>query len=177
MAAHEDHGLIKLATIVKAHGLNGEVIAEIQHNREALESKTHIFIRDRRGDLTPYQIEDIKEKQGGEDLFFVKLAFINDRTSAERLTGASVFGEAAGQAEIEQELPDDLSGWDVLDKQDNIIGQVEEFMDMPAHPVITIKLNTSEMYLVPFVDEYITAIDEDSRRISVKNLDQLDPEE
>lgn len=176
MAAHEDHGLIKLATIVRAHGLNGEVIADAQPNREAFENKKHIFVRDRRGDLIPYQIEEIKEKQGGEDLFFVKLAFINDRTSAEQLTGSSVFGEVAGQSQNEQQLPDDLVGWDILDEQGNIIGQVEDFMEMPAQPVITLKLNTSETYLVPVVDEYVEEIDEYNRRITVKNLDQLDPE-
>lgn len=179
MAAHADHGLTELGSITKAHGLDGALILEAHDAPGVIEDLSRIFIRDRRGDLMPYQIQEIKSLDGKVTSFFVKLVFINDRTSAESFSGKKVFADIpeTPAAEYPDSGEDDLTGWQVFDSDNNHIGLVEDFLEMPAHPVITISLLSATTYMVPLVDEYVVSVDEVNQRVTVKNLAQLDPEE
>ena len=54
----------------------------------------------------------------------------------------------------------------------NLIGTVKEVMDMPAHPVLRIKTNDTDV-LIPFVETFIVNVDLDSKRIDVKMMEGL----
>ncbi len=178
MAAPEDTGMTALGTIVKAHGLDGGIIVDPKVDSAEFEKITRIFIRDRRGDLIPYQVENSRlDRKKGRETFFVKLAFINDRTTAEDLAGSSIFTEEEIPELLpEVELPDVLD-WQVFDVDQQQLGVVSEIMDSPAHPIISVSGEIIGELLIPWVDEYIAEVDEENNVVVAKNIDRLIPDE
>ena len=180
MPAHGDHQLIVLGTIAKAHGLKGDLIMVAEQEPEAIRELSHVFIRDHRRDLIPHRLENFRpEGDSDYDTFFVKLAFIDDRTTAERLVGSKLYGEL--EDEPRTEAPDssglDIERWPVYDEEQHYIGTVTEVMEMPAHYVISVDREEQDPLLIPEVSEYISSVDRNKQMLVVRNIDQLEPDE
>lgn len=178
MVDPEDTGMTALGTIVKARGLDGEITVEPQVSPDDFSEINRVFIRDRRGDMIPYQIETFRvERKKGREMFFVKLAFVNDRNDAESLSGSVIFGEYnLSEPESNISLPD-ITGWRVLNSANESVGTIRGILESPAHPIIEITQEDNEELLVPWVDEYIDKLDHDRQVVITKNLDRLIAEE
>lgn len=178
MAAREHSGLTALGTIVKAHGLKGGLIVDPDIDPELFREVSRVFIRDRRQDLIPYQIEEFRvDQKKGRLLFFVKLFFIDDRSAAEEITGSVIYGEVDLPKEQPDEETPDITGWKVADTENRYIGTVKSLLESPAHLIITILKDKGDEVLVPWVDEYVDEVDSDKQMLFVKNLDRFESDE
>ncbi len=178
MAAREQTGLTALGTIVKAHGLQGGVIVDPDIDPELFREVTRVFIRDRRQDLIPYQIEEFRvDQKKGRQLFFVKLTFIDDRSAAEEISGSVIYGEVDLPDEQPGDEIPDITGWKVADAENRYIGTVKNLLESPAHLIITILKEKGDEILVPWVEEYVDEVDSDKQLLFVKNLDRFESEE
>ncbi len=65
----------------------------------------------------------------------------------------------------------DLVGCQVFSNQ-NLIGQVKEVMDMPAHPVLRLESQEKDI-LIPFVEKFIETVDLDEKRIDIHFMEGL----
>jgi len=96
-----------------------------------------------------------------------KLAGCDDREAAERLRGCdiAVTREALGEAEAGTLYRVDLVGLQVKDESGVVLGRVEGFFDTGDTGVMVVKGERERM--IPFVPEYVKAVDRASRSITV----------
>ncbi len=131
-----------------------------------------IYLQNGRGDLIPARIESVRVQQKDKRLsFFTKFEHIANRREAESLTGFPVL-VAKDKA---SNMVSEKAGWisfEVFDDKKEYIGKVENMIENPAHPILDISIVRGNL-LVPYVDEYIEAVDEENEAIYCKNLEQL----
>lgn len=166
----------KIGYIARSHGVQGEIllISDI-YAPSLFDTLDLVRIENARGDLIPARIESVRVQEKHDRLsFFVKFEHVTDRTQADRLKQFSVF---ANRNKVNHLLDQDDDSMDMTSFEiwmdDTRIGSVEEVIHNPAHPILQISTSNQEQLLVPFVDEYIAAVDEEQQRIRCKNLEQL----
>lgn len=166
----------KIGYIARSHGVQGEVLIISELDAPTLfDSLDLVRIENARGDLVPARVESVRVQEKHNRLsFFVKFEHVTDRTQADRLKQYTVF---ADRDQVEHLLerdddPVDMTSFEVR-MNDSRIGTVEEVLYNPAHPILQVSTRNREQLLVPFVDEYVTAVDEEHRQIHCRNLKQL----
>jgi 16S rRNA processing protein RimM len=98
-----------------------------------------------------------------------KFAGHDSREAAERLRGADVAvgREALGEAESGTLYQVDLLGLDVVDAAGEKLGEVEAFFKAGDAAVMVVRGAASGERMIPFVQEYVKAVDREARRITV----------
>lgn len=162
--------------IVRSHGVHGEVVINPEFETPQLfENIDLVRIENTRGDLVPARIESVRVQDKKNRLsFFVKFEHVTDRTGAEEIKNSAVYAnrdEVEGLTDLTDELID-LSSFDVVSNGKKY-GTVEMVMDNPAHPILKVVTEDREQLLIPVVDEYVIAFDEENHVIECQNLDQL----
>jgi len=96
-----------------------------------------------------------------------KLAGCDDRNAADALRGAdvAVTREALGEAEDGTLYWVDLVGLEVVDEGGTRLGEVEGLFESGETSVLVVK--GAKERLIPFVPEYVKAVDREARRITV----------
>ena len=96
-----------------------------------------------------------------------KLAGCDDRDAADALRGAevAVTREALGEAEEGTLYWVDLVGLEVVDESGTKLGEVEGLFETGETSVLVVK--GAKERLIPFVPDYVKAVDRESRRITV----------
>jgi 16S rRNA processing protein RimM len=96
-----------------------------------------------------------------------KLAGCDDRNAADALRGAdvAVTREALGDAEDGTLYWVDLVGLEVVDEGGTRLGEVEGLFESGETSVLVVK--GAKERLIPFVPEYVKAVDREARRITV----------
>ena len=106
------------------------------------------------------------EEQGGE--FVVFFEGVEDRSASEALAGCHCLVRRA-------DLPEDalaagshgLIGWTVRDEAAGFSGTVSDVIDNPGQALLEIADDDGGTVLVPLVDEFVLAIDEEARFIEL----------
>jgi 16S rRNA processing protein RimM len=168
----------KVGTIVKAHGLKGEVLINVEVDLpELLEEQNLFYINNQRGDLEPRRVEkSYLANKKGRPSFFVKFESVDDRAQAERLVrrGIHVADNRYDQMMLpDSDMPgDELIGYVILDENDRNCGEVVDVLESPAHLILHIASDGGP-YMIPYVDEYIMSVDDDQVMIHCRNLQPL----
>lgn len=95
---------------------------------------------------------------------------LKDINMVEKYVGYEIYATSNEDLELEEDeyYLDDLVDLDVFDENNNYIGKVFDFIEVPQGYIMEIK-NSNDKKLIPFVDEYILEITED--KIIVKVLE------
>jgi 16S rRNA processing protein RimM len=166
----------QIGYIARSHGVQGEVLIIPEMYAPTLfDTLELVRIEDARGDLIPARVESVRVQEKNNRLsFFVKFEHVTDRTKAEQLKQHAVF---ADRKQVEPLIDREESPVNILSFavrfNDQQIGTVENIINSPAHPILEVVTDDNEQLLVPFVDEYVTAVDEEARHIRCQNLEQL----
>jgi 16S rRNA processing protein RimM len=98
-----------------------------------------------------------------------KFAGYNGRPAAEALRGAevAVSRAALGEAEAGTLYQVDLLGLDVVDGAGARLGEVERFFQAGDAAVMVVRDAGKGERMIPFVREYVKAVDREARRITV----------
>ena len=93
-----------------------------------------------------------------------------DINKVEEYIGYEIYASKDDELELDEDeyYLDDLVGLDVYDENDDFIGELTDFIEVPQGYIMEIK-NKGKKVLIPFVDEHIVDIKED--RIIVKVLE------
>jgi 16S rRNA processing protein RimM len=96
-----------------------------------------------------------------------KLAGCDDREAADALRGAevAVMREALGEAEEGTLYWVDLVGLEVVDESGTKLGEVEGLFETGETSVLVVR--GAKERLIPFVPDYVKAVDREARRITV----------
>lgn len=166
-------GYIQIGNIVKVHGLKGELILESPFD-ELPDSISLIYAGKEGRQLSPYRLETLQSRpKSGRNLFFLKLENVDTRSDAEALIRSDVY---CAENDIPEHSPLweedlDIIGWQITDN-DNHFGEVVDVFETPAHFIIEIN-HKSGSVLVPWVEEYITELDEENHTVIAQNLDRF----
>ena len=136
-----------------------------------------VYIKNVRGDYIPTRITHVRDEGRSQHIsFFVKFDHIVDRSSADALKQSSIYLEHSHSEEWQvQEDEDPLVGYSVFDEEQQLIGIISEVLETAAHPIIVVQKNKDSL-MVPFVDEFILSVDDESEAIVCHNLDQFEEE-
>lgn len=167
----------KIGYIARSHGVQGEVLIIPEMYAPTLfDTLDLVRVRNTRGDLIPARIESVRVQEKNNRLsFFVKFEHVTDRSQAEELKQLDVFASRTQVLHLldgDEDNALDMTSFEIW-INDTRIGSVKEVVPNPAHPILRIATSSRKQLLVPFVDEYITAVDREHQRIQCQNLEQL----
>ena len=113
------------------------------------------------------QVRILDSKRAGQNLA-VRLEGIDTMDAARMLTGAEI---QVDRSELPATGPHehylhDLLGLEAVNREGVALGRVDEFLEMPAHPVMVLRDGKLER-LVPMVPERLVAVDLEAGRVTV----------
>ncbi|MGK7369249.1 MAG: ribosome maturation factor RimM [Candidatus Halalkalibacterium sp. M3_1C_030] len=171
----EDQYLM-IGHIARSHGVKGEVLIISEVNAPQLFEEIDLaHIQNVRGDLIPARIESFRVQEKNNRLsFFVKFEHVSDRNQAEELKSYPVYVlREKAESLMEDDEAVDYTEFKIKDDQEKSIGTITGVIENPAHPILEVLTDNREKLLIPFVDEYISSVDEDQGIIYCQNLEQL----
>jgi 16S rRNA processing protein RimM len=153
-----------MGRVVGAFGLNGWVKVKVfTESVDTLGSFPKWLLQLREG-WREVALEDFEIHSKGP---VAKLAGCDDRDAADALRGAdvAVTREALGEAQDGTLYWVDLVGLEVVDESGARLGDVEGLFESGETSVLVVKGDKERM--IPFVPEYVKAVDREARRITV----------
>lgn len=96
-----------------------------------------------------------------------------DINKVEQFVGYEVYSYASDELEMDDDeyYLDDLVGLDVYDENDQFVGILNDFIEVPQGYIMEIK-NKDKKMLIPFVDEHIIEILDDKVIVKVMEICQ-----
>lgn len=156
--------LIQLGQVGAAYGVRGWVkLSSFTEPPERLFEHVSVYLG-LNGRWARYEVE-ARGRSGGR--LTAKLAGVNDRDQARRITGASI---CVVRAELPQRQAGDfyradLIGCEVVNQDGQALGVVQHFVETPAHTLMVVR-GTRE-YWVPALPKHLRRVDLQARRVLV----------
>jgi len=161
-----------IGTVLKGHGLKGEVIIHpLFDNVENLHNVHAVIAAFPNGRIEDLELEQVRTKSGKVVITFKG---IEDRTSADALRGVvlSIAREHLPALEPGEFYLGELVGYEVVLDDEMMIGPVREVWDLPANEVLRVIRDGKEI-LIPLIEEVIREIDHNDRRIVITAMEGL----
>jgi 16S rRNA processing protein RimM len=154
---------VEVGKIVKTHGVNGEVIVELD-NPAILEDTTEPVVLEIEGLRVPFFIEQAKAVSAQR----ARIQFDCTRTEqrAKTLVGCRVLvsPDLLDDTDNEFSSPSALVGFNVIDKQHGDIGAIQSIDNLNINPIMVVG---DKELLIPFHPEFVTKIDFRKRLVKV----------
>lgn len=155
-----------MARLLKAHGLKGELSAELfTENPSAWRNMKRCLICDESGAvLFP---EQNFTSRAAEKYELIKLETVNDRDAADALRGKylGIYRKNAGCLPEGRFYVSDLIGMEVFDSENNYLGMLNKVYSNGAQDIFEISRKNKKDLLVPIHDKTFISADVKCRRI------------
>lgn len=163
---------VSIGKILNFHGVKGEAKLGYSKNREDFLSKIKEVYIQINGEYKPFEVSYIKftPKCG-----IVKFKGIDSLNDIVEYKGCLVFvDEAAAREHLEEDefLIDELVGLNVYDG-DKRVGSVVGVSNNGASDLLSVKTNSKNICLVPFVKAIVLSVDIKTKRIQINNIEGL----
>ena len=165
-----DHFLT--GSLLRTFGTKGEIILSFKNDLpEKIQKLESIFI-EADGKLVPFFIVSIREKSINTAL--VKLEGLDNEKKSQEFIGADFYLSEQQIKSIDYQANDfiDVTGYEVINQQNQLIGHVVEFIDIPKNPLLKVKTPASEL-LLPANDDLIIEVDDDEQYIILHIADGI----
>lgn len=159
--------LIKIAKIVSAHGLNGEVkIFPYTDDLNGFKEYNEIYIDGE-------ELEIISQKIASK-FIVLKLKGFDYIDDVKRLIDKDVFIDKAQMPSLDEGeyYIHELIAMEVYSEADELIGTVKDVMETSANHVLVVDHDGKEA-LIPFVKAFIKELDLKRRKIKVKLIEGI----
>lgn len=153
-----------MGRVVGAFGVNGWVKVKVfTESADTLGTFPKWLLQSREG-WREVALEDFAVHSKGP---VAKLAGCDDRESADALRGSEVAvpRDALGEAQEGSLYWVDLVGLEVVDESGTKLGEVEGLFETGETSVLIVK--GAKERLIPFIADYVKAVDREARRITV----------
>lgn len=158
---------ICIGEIATAHGVRGLVkVRYFGDNPEALEEYGPLFTTET-GDASVTL--RLKHEAGGA--IIAEVSGISDRNAAEKLRGTQLWTERRALPKIEEEgvyYHADLIGLEARTADGTVIGSVNAVENFGASDLLEIKPPGGKKFFLPFVDDYVGAVDLDAGTVIIE---------
>ncbi|AYA38677.1 16S rRNA processing protein RimM [Hymenobacter oligotrophus] len=159
----------ELGFVVKAHGLKGQMVAELDvDNVEEYLGAEEVYVERPAdsGKLHRFQIQRLSVQAGSRVL--LKLQNVDRVEDAELFRGLKLYRPLADLPELDEDqfYFHDVVGYTVVDANLGKLGTVESFYEMPEQDLLAMAYQGKEV-LIPVVDELVQYADEEARELHV----------
>lgn len=157
--------LVQIGIIVKAHGVKGLVKAKVEPEfmDDILEFES-VFVGEGLGQL-PYFISHVEAISDNEIL--LTLEDVDSKEKADKLVKAPLFAKDEDlSVELEEEIFSEVIGYLVTDKDEGIIGTIDDLIYLPQQVLAQIKYKGREV-LIPLHDDLILEQDDLKKHLLV----------
>ncbi len=158
--------VIKFGKIIKAHGVDGEILIEINQQFEDIDIQPNFLFIDIDGGLVPFQVVTQRFKNYKETLVY--LDTINSEPQATQLNNSYVFVnvDEIDEKTLETTIIHDLDNFEVFDLNHGFIGKVVSIIEINNNPLLEVIYDNKEI-LIPYHQEIIIEIDENKKSIKI----------
>lgn len=150
---------IEVGRVARPHGVRGEVRINVDSdNPERFIEGAMLYARPTAGgksgvrspERTKLRIDNVRGTSGSP---IVAFADIDDREAAAGLRGwvLEIPVQELPELADDEFYPFELEGLEVREPDGPCVGRVSEVVDAPAHPLLSVRLDTGKEVLVPFV--------------------------
>ena len=150
--------MIPVAKILKSFGTDGGLLVSSGVELEELDIKEPVYIVFD-GLRVPFFIQGLEAKGSR---YILHLNDISNLTDAEEVVGREIFADV----ETEDDDEPDFTGWQVLD-HGAPVGEVSGEEPIPGNPCLYLRRPDGDEVLIPLHPDFIAAIDEESRTLSL----------
>ncbi len=163
---------VSIGKILNFHGVKGEAKLGYSKNRESFLSEIKDVYIQIDGEYKPFEVSYIKftPKCG-----IIKFKGIDTLNEIAEYKGCLVFvdeTEAREHLEEDEFLIDELVGLNVYDG-DTRVGSVVGVSNNGASDLLSVKTNSKNICLVPFVKAIVLSVDIKTKRIQINNIEGL----
>lgn len=156
---------IPIGSIIKPHGLKGDLIVEIEDGYEEYLSGQDYLMVELEGGLVPFFFTDEGINFRTSTTLAVAFDGFHSAEKARSLCGCQIYlNKNISQDEGEEDGFDDLTGYLVFDNLKGKLGEISVMDNYAGNIVMTI-LHQDHEILVPFSEELITRIDAEKREL------------
>jgi 16S rRNA processing protein RimM len=161
----EFEGYYRLGTIVKTHGIKGEVVIKLDVDDPSGYKKTKAVFLEKDGLL--FSVTVLSASLNGE-MLRVGLEGYPDMTVSESLVKKNVFLPLNSLPKLKGKSIyfHEAVGMLVVDSVEGTLGPITKIYDMPEQPVAAVALGEKEL-LFPFLNVFIDRIDRENKTIFV----------
>lgn len=166
------NNFISIGKILNFHGVKGEAKFGYSKNREEFLSKLNVAYIQINNEYKEFEIENLKFTP---KCAIIKFKGINSLNDIIEYKGCLVFAE---ETTIRENLDDDeflideLVGLNVYDG-DERVGSVVGVSNNGASDLLSVKTNSKNICLVPFVKAIVLSVDIKTKRIQINNIEGL----
>ncbi len=168
----QNKGFISIGAVAKAHGIKGEIsVRPLTDEPEQFTLLQSVYLNTKNS-RTLAEVERVRLQH---NFIILKLAHINDRSSAEQLKGALIELEFSKMRKLEDNeyYIFDLIGLVVKDLNGKFLGVVVDVMALPANDVYVIRDDNENEFLIPAIQDIIVKIDLVQKEMLIDPLEGL----
>ena len=163
-----NNDLILIGKIIGVFGIKGElkVYSESDFIETRFKKGAHIVLKNKKVSKEA----TVSSMRIHKKTILITIDNLLDINKVEEYVGYEIYANKSDELELDEDeyYLDDLVGLEVFDEDDNFVGTLEDFIEVPQGYIMEIK-NKGKKTLIPFVDEHIIDITED--KIIVKVLE------
>lgn len=153
---------VRVGTIIKTHGTQGELRVQTSHK---LSKWAFLEIQ---GKPVPFKVDACNPTI--DEQYIIKFRGIDSINEASTYNGYTLLALGKpGKVSVEN---DSIVGYFIIDKKLGAIGNVEDVIEMPMQWLIQTHFNEREL-LIPAVEPIVVSIDDDKKTLYVEMPDGL----
>lgn len=166
------NNFISVGKILNFHGVRGEAKLGYSKNREDFLTKLDYVYIMINGEYREFEIENLKFTPKAAIIKFKGIDTLNDILEYK---SCLIFAEESSIREHLEEdefLIDELVGMNVYDGETRV-GSVIGVSNNGASDLLSVKTNTKNICLVPFVQAIVLSVDTKTKKIQINNIEGL----
>ena len=166
------NNFVSVGKILNFHGVRGEAKFGYTKGREDFLSKLDIVYIQISNEYKEFKVESLKFTP---KCAIIKFKDINSLNEIVEYKGCLVFvQETVAREHLEEDefLIDELVGLNVYDG-DTRVGSIIGVSNNGASDLLSVKTNSKNVCLVPFVKAIVTSVDIKSKRVQINNIEGL----
>jgi 16S rRNA processing protein RimM len=163
---------IEAGSLVKPHGVKGEVIAELALDLcDFVVEELALRVTDSAGEEHTLEIERTRDHKGRK---IIKFKGVETPEQAETLRGCVVWLARVqiGPLAEDRWFVQDILGVDVCTEEGEVLGKLADVMHMPANDVYVVRGAGGEI-LLPVIEDVILGVDLEAGRMVVRLMEGM----
>ena len=169
--------LVQVGFVFRPHGMEGELKIDpgTTDDPARFEELPVVFLGAQPHRVTRHAVASVRYQQTKRGTTVILgVEGIEDRDDAEAVSKFKVFATEEALELGEDELfAHDLVGWKVVTEEGTVLGTVANLMEMPAQDLFVVRTSDDEEKMVPAVEDFILALDEEEQRVVVRPIEGL----
>jgi len=153
--------MLQIAKVLKSNGTDGDILLGFKTIApEDIDTTEPVYIYVD-GLPVPFFIESLSKR--GSDKAIVHLNDFHNLKDAEEIVGEAVYADYLEETEDEDDFTA-LVGWTLKDRSGSIVGNISDFIDIPANPCLEVEKENGSV-IVPLHEDLIIELNDSSKTL------------